>query len=162
MNNCASTLEMLYLSNEDNYLKGKYTLALKSFKGDDEAFEYAYNELKSTNITESNQRINFVLGYYISALNNKEEFEHITDEVKSDIYNYFNSLYGVYKNEIGELKVTDNYYLVKKFNLLKLNYRITDIYYAMNTIDVAIGMNEDMENAKSIVESLSKDFPSLL
>ncbi|MBQ8749988.1 MAG: hypothetical protein IJZ29_05950 [Clostridia bacterium] len=163
LNQCASTLEMLYLSNEDNYLKGKYVVALKKFKGSDVAFEYAYNNLKNANISSSGDRINFVLGYYISSLKKPEQFEYFTTTVKNDIYNYFNSLYAIYESEISNLTVPDNtHYLLDKFNLLKLNYRLTDVYYAMTVIETAVGMENDMQALEAKALELSNDFVSLI
>ena len=168
IDNCSSTLEMLYLSNEDNYLKGKYVLALKKFKGADVALKYAYEDLAKREVKTSGDRVNFVLGYFISSLKDADEFNILTAEIKTDIYNYFNQLYDIYQTEIVNLKIkTDEgtfneTYLLDKFNLLKLNYRLTDIFYAMNTIDLAVGMGVDLTEAKERVEVLSKDFPNLL
>lgn len=167
INNCASTLEMLYLSNEDNYLKGKYVIALKDFKGDDIAFNFAFGDLNARVVTTSADRINFVLGYYISSLKNSDDFALISADVKDAIYNYFMGCYNIYQTEIINLKIKDETsvnetYLLDKFNLLKLNYRLTDIYYAMSTIDIAVGMGRDMASVKEIAETLSKDFPNLL
>lgn len=168
IDNCASTLEMLYVSNEDNYLKGKYVLALKKFKSADLAFKYAYENLKLVKVETSADRANFVLGYFISSLESEKDFEVITAEAKSDIYNYFNQLYSIYQTEIINLKIkTDEgsineTYLLDKFNLLKLNYRLTDIFYAMNAVDLAVGMDVDLTSAKNGVEVLRKDFPNLL
>ena len=163
LNNCASTLEMLYLSNEDNYLKGKYTLALKSFKSDKDAFDYAYANMVNANITSSSDRINFVLGYYINTLGEADDFSLITTDVKNDIFSYFDSLYTIYTSELNALVVPDNeYYLINKFNLLKLNYRHSDICFAMKQIDKAVSMERDMTAIDSAIEKLMKDFPSLL
>lgn len=165
---CSSTLEMLYLSNEDNYLKGKYVLALKSFKGADVSLKYAYEDLGKRQVTTSGDRANFVLGYFISSLKSAGEFEILTAKMKADIYSYFDALYGIYQTEIVNLKIkTDEgsfneSYLIDKFNLLKLNYRLTDIYYAMSAVDLAVGMGVDLAEAKARVEVLSKDFPNLL
>ena len=109
-----------------------------------------------------------MLGYFISSLKDAEEFDILTAEIKSDIYNYFNQLYDIYQTEIVNLKIkTDEgtfneTYLLDKFNLLKLNYRLTDIFYAMNTVDLSVGMGVDLTEAKGRVEVLSKDFPNLL
>ena len=155
-------------SEYDNYLKGKYVLALKKFKGADVALKYAYEDLAKREVKTSGDRVNFVLGYFISSLKDKDEFNILTVEIKTDIYNYFNQLYDIYQTEIVNLKIkTDEgtfneTYLLDKFNLLKLNYRLTDIFYAMNTVDLAVGMGVDLTEAKERVEVLSKDFPNLL
>ena len=162
LNNCVSTLEMLYVSNEDNYLKGKYVVSLKNFKSSNDAFEYSYKCLNEAIITSSKDRVNFVIGYYISTLNESKDFEYITTEVKDNIYSYFENLYIIYSNELDELKVDNEFYLASKFNLLKLNYRLNDIYYAMKQIDNIVSMERDMSNLDSISTKLREDFPKLL
>ena len=117
----------------------------------------------NANITSSSDRINFVLGYYINTLDEADDFSLITTDVKNDIFSYFDSLYTIYTNELNALVVPDNeYYLINKFNLLKLNYRLSDICFAMKQIDKAVSMERDMTAIDSAIEKLMKDFPSLL
>lgn len=163
INNCVSSLEMLYLSNEDNYLKGKYVVALKNFKGNDLAFEYANSELNKFVVTKSADRINFVFGYYINSLKDASEFEFITTEVKNDIYNFYTNLYAIYNTEKVNLALDKKEtYLVDKFNLLKLNYRLSDICYAMKSIDHAVGMERDLTDVDNTISELKQDFTNLL
>jgi len=164
INACSSTLEMLYLSNEDNYLKGKYVIALKAFKGNDAACEYAYNDLKKyIGVTSSEERINFVFGYYVGELKTKEDCEYLTYEIKRDIYDYFYHLYNIYDTEINDLNyVSTENHLVNRFNLLKLNYRLQDIIYAMKQIDGLVSMGDYMQGLDIIEKRLLKDFPDLM
>lgn len=160
LKNCETLLQKLYLSNEDNYLKGKYVLALKNLEGGDVAFDYAYNELKQTNVTSSSDRANYVLSYYIQSLNDVDDFEYITAEVKDDIYQYYESLYSIYSTEMENSKLSTE--IDTKLNLLKLNHRITDIYYSMERIEKFVGMGVNMEVARERASELSHDFINLL
>ena len=150
-NDSVSKLAMVFVSNEDDYLKKKYTIALYNL-GED-AFSYAYQDFERTSVTNVEARYNFVLSAYISIASVNELRDNITDRVANAIDEYKDELVVMYGRETA----TDD---VMKYRLSVIVYRIMDVLSSMKILNEKLGIY-DIEKINELALSMSKDLMSL-
>ena len=150
--NSISKLAMVYVSNEDNYLKGNYVKALYQIH-DDDSFVYAYNDMISTEVSDISGRYNFVLAYYINIANNTELANNISQDVALRIQRYKDELYQLYKSN----DATND---VSKYQLSIINYRIINILSSMKILNEKLGFY-NIEELDTQAQALSIELLSL-
>lgn len=128
----SSKFAMIFVANEDNYLKGEYVEAL--YKHDkDKAFTYAYDDLMSNEVQVLGDRVNFVLGNFIEICVEKDA-KYFSNEVLSEIVAYYNELVSIFDSEFAILEDADNRPL-NKYYLSILGYQIIEIVMGLNKLD---------------------------
>ena len=152
INASISKMSMIFVSNEDDYLKGNYVQALYNL-GEQGAFLYAYNDLKATVVTDIEARYNFVLGYYITIADSSDIQKNITEQVAVDIENYKNQLLNLYNSYDGVDEV-------EKYRLSVINYRIINILSSMKKINETLGYYE-LQELDDLARQLSEELLTL-
>ena len=150
-NDSVSKLAMVFVSNEDDYLKKKYTIALYNL-GED-AFSYAYQDFERTSVINVEARYNFVLSAYISIASVNELRDNITDRVANAIDEYKDELVVMYGRETA----TDD---VMKYRLSVIVYRIMDVLSSMKILNEKLGIY-DIEKINELALSMSEDLMNL-
>lgn len=151
VNESVSKLAMVFVSNEDDYLKKKYITALYNL-GED-AFSYAYQDFERTSVTNIETRYNFVLSAYISIATESELRDNITDRIANAIDEYKDKLVVMYSRETA----TDD---VTKYRLSVIVYRIMDVLSAMKILNEKLDVY-DIDKINALALSMSEDLMSL-
>ncbi len=127
---CSSKLQLLYIANEDNYLKSKYVYALCHNNMKQQALEFALDDLSSSRVDILGDRVNFVLSAYIDCL---KESEYITlSSSVSSIYDYYLSLCSLYnEQDIRAESVTE----LSRFYTAILASKMIDVGNALIKLD---------------------------
>lgn len=148
-----SKFAMIFVANEDNYLKGEYVEALYN-KNRQRAFDYAYGDLVSGAVTSLSDRVNFVLGSFIAICDNNDA-KYFTDEVVNELIAYYNDLVAIFDSEFILLEDASNKPL-NKYYLSILGYKVIEMVRAFNKLDNMITPTWDT----SAVESKAEDIAS--
>ena len=138
----SSKFAMIFVANEDNYLKGEYVEALYK-KDKARAFDYAYNDLITNEVDALDDRINFVLGNFI-AICDRNDAKYFTDEVLGELVDYYNDLVTIFDSEFAVLENASNRPL-NKYYLSLLGYKVIEVVRGFNKLDDMITPTWDTE-----------------
>ena len=126
---------VLYVGNEDEYLKGKYVVALYNSDMKAQALSYCINSVKNIEVNNLSDRISFPLGYYVNNMN-VTELSSIAPYV-NDIYSYYNDLKAVISGY--DIKSEESTELIK-FYLALFSKQLVDVSNVLVKLD---GLNNE-------------------
>jgi len=154
----SSKFAMIFVANEDNYLKGEYVEAL--YKHNKErAFTYAYNDLVNSDVAVLSDRINFVLGSFI-AICDSNDAKYFTEEVINEIVNYYNELVTIFDSEFAVLENADNRPL-NKYYLSLMGYKVIEIVRGLNKLDDIITPTWDTQAVEAKADFIASQMDML-
>lgn len=162
INSSVTEMQKVALSNEDNYLKGKYIMALIKVNGLNEAFTFAYNDLITNNVTNYTDRMSYVMGSFIHYATKTKTENNVNSyvdniSVQTNIWDYYNKIKNIYtgiKNDAS----------IEKFSKMKIVSRMIDILYSLQTIcDLELTNNIfDLETIKTEYQKYCQEYYNYL
>lgn len=140
---------VLYVANEDEYLKGKYVVALYDLEMKSQALSYSINDMKNVQVDELGDRLCFALGYYFNNMN-ETEYSDVAVYVE-DIYDYYKEIKAVYDN----YDIFDENTELVNFYLALQAKQMIDICNVLIELD---GLNANQTYSAEELTALKKEY----